>query len=194
LFTNVPHTEANSYFIQPKQQRKYETEQENVIEEENGNIEGEGYQYNLPSDTNEERRDDDFVLVEDSNINLLTSNIRNKPSNNPSGEREVETDDQVAKSLPIKTDYPSFNKRHLSSMANPNKAVLSHIEPAQKWPSIHSFGENQAKAKGKGKSLAQVSALNEGKKKLSAKPMKYFYLNEEFEIDPTIAADLANLA
>lgn len=95
----------------------------------------------------------------------------------------------MARSLPIDAALPSFNRRNLSSLAQNDKAVHSHIDTHNRWPIAHSFGERQEASRAK--TLAEVGQS----KKSAAHPLKYFFsLHEELEIDPVIAADLARLA
>lgn len=99
-----------------------------------------------------------------------------------------EQDDQVARSLPIDAALPNFNKRNLSSMAQNDKAVLSHIDTHNRWPIVRNFGERQDSSRAR--TLAEMGQA----KKSAANPLKYFFsLHEELEIDPVIAADLARL-
>lgn len=130
--------------------------------------------------------EEQFEFAEESKIDMLNSNVH-KEYSRANRSNIPEQDDQVAKSLPIDGGVPSFNKRNLSSMAQNDKAVLSHIETHHCWP--NNFGERQDNSRAK--TLAQMS---QQPKKNSVNPLKYFFsLHEELEIDPVIAADLARL-
>jgi hypothetical protein len=99
-----------------------------------------------------------------------------------------EADDLVARSLPIKAGYPSQNVQQLSSMGQSNRAIYSHINPKDQWVSNKDgFGlTNNPQLK------LKESAHKTSKGKVSVNPVKYFYsMDEELEIDPVIAADMA---
>lgn len=115
--------------------------------------------------------------------------------NNSFGEQNhsiSEADDLVARSLPIKAGYPSQTGQHLSSLTQNDRAIYSHINPKDQWAgNKDGFGltsNSQLKLK--------ESAIKTSKGKTevlpAVNPIKYFYsMDEELEIDPVIAADIA---
>jgi hypothetical protein len=106
-----------------------------------------------------------------------------------------ETDDLVARSLPIKAGYPSQATQQLSTMGQSERAIYSHINlKDQKLGNTDGFGltkNSQLKLKDSAMS-SQKAVLTASKPKVKLNPIKYFYsLDEELEIDPDIAADMA---
>ena len=100
----------------------------------------------------------------------------------------------VARSLPIKTGYPSQGTQQLSTLGHSDRAIIySHINQRQ-VANADGFGltkTSQLKLKDSNLS-SQKGALSSSKQKSKANPIKYYYsLDEELEIDPDIAADMA---
>ena len=109
-----------------------------------------------------------------------------------------EVDDLVARSLPIKAGYPADPNQQLSKMASfdNDRAAYSHINPKDQWHgNVNGFGltkNSQLKLKDSAMSNHKSNNLTNTKPKTEVKPIKYFYsLDEELEIDPDIAADMA---
>ena len=183
MANSAPHFSANAS-LPPRLVKKFSTSQENIIFEE----QQEEALRKLQSNTSEVGNEEQFEFAEDSKIDMLNSNLHKDYSR---GQRShiPEQDDQVAKSLPIDGAVPSFNRRNLSSMAQNDKAVLSHIATQDRWPNARHFAERQEASRAK--TFAELGQS----KKSAANPLKYFFsLHEELEIDPVIAADLARLA
>jgi hypothetical protein len=94
----------------------------------------------------------------------------------------------VARSLPLKAGYPSQTNQQLSSLAQNDRAIYSHINPKDQWSGNRDgFGlTNNSQLK------LKESAHKTSKGKTEVNPIKYYYsMEEELEIDPVIAADMA---
>jgi hypothetical protein len=123
-------------------------------------------------------------------IEPITTHKSNSRENNSL----TEADDLVARSLPINAGYPSQGTQQLSTMGQSDRAIIySHIDQRQGAnPDGFGFTKNsQLKLKDSHLS-SQKGVLSASKPKPKVNPIKYFYsLDEELEIDPDIAADMA---
>mgnify|MGYP000867994659 FL=1 len=82
----------------------------------------------------------------------------------------------VARSMPIKSDYPNNNSQPLNSFGQNDRAVFSHIhsKEVQRVVNVDGFGLSSSKSK------LQDSSLGQSKQKFvnvsnPAKPVKYYY-------------------
>ena len=89
----------------------------------------------------------------------------------------------VAKSLPISTGYQNGHQQTLSNFGQSDRSRHSR---QQQWQvNNDGFGRNSA-------SMHQTHDLNSSHKNSKVPSSKYYYsLEEELEIDPDIAADMA---
>lgn len=106
--------------------------------------------------------------------------------NNSYGNSISEADDLVARSLPVKAGGSSQGAQGLAGMGQ-ERAIYSHINPKDQFSNKDGFGLAQ------GHPLRlKESGVAQKKQAKEVQPIKYFYsLEEELEIDPDIAADMA---
>ena len=102
-----------------------------------------------------------------------------------------EADDLVARSLPIKAGGAGQGGQ-LAAMGQ-ERAIYSHISPKDQFSNKDGFGLTQnPQLKLKESGLSQKKGLQAAQSWKEVQPIKYFYsLEEELEIDPDIAADMA---
>jgi hypothetical protein len=108
-----------------------------------------------------------------------------------------EADDMVARSLPIRAGYPSQGNQQLASMGQNDRAIYSHISPKDQW---HGNADGFGLTKNSQMKMQESESSNKGKNHMSSiktrpetRSIRYFTLDEELEMDPDIAADLARL-